>query len=206
MAALTRRLESDLQLSSAASPTAAAPTPAASQLRGSFDGFGSLLHSAGSTLRTGGGAGAAASMSKQQQPAQPSRLSGQRQQAQQPGYLASSQQQAVGSSSGLGQHSSGTFATPASSLLQRSGSMDSQQALPPHSAASTAAGGMASLRRDSFASVDGTPDRQASLGAALRQLQTATEKGASRWVGGGEVGWACGGSGGVRLSLYGSRS
>ena len=167
---LTRRLEADLKLS--ATPSAgAASAGSGNQLRGSFDtGFGSALNSASSmrTVTQVGGAAAAAT---------PSRLSGQQQQ--QP---ARSSQQAAASSSG-------TFATPASSLLQRSvtpepqSQQQYQQQQAPASTTSTAAGGVAQ-RRDSFASLDGTPDRQASLAQALKQLQGATDKGANRWVGG----------------------
>ena len=171
---LTRRLEADLKLS--ATPSAGATAGgSSSQLRGSFDtGFGSALNSA-SSMRTvtQGGAAAAAS-------AAPSRLSGQQQQKQQP---ARSSQQAAASSSG-------TFATPANSLLQRSVTPEPQyqQQQAPASTTSTAAGGVAQ-RRDSFASLDGTPDRQASLGQALKQLQGATYKGATRWVGGWVHAW-----------------
>lgn len=171
VAQLTRRLESDLQLTS---PAGFVPS---SQLRASLDSLSPAPNSADSADRSNAAAAAAASMSKQ---AQPSRLGSQSL----PPAPHSSQQPAA-SSGFSGLPSGGTYATPASSLLQRSASLETphlQQAVP-YSATSTAAGpaGLA-LRRDSFASLDGTPDRQAALGQALRQLQAATEKGANRWV------------------------
>lgn len=177
VAQLTRRLESDLQLTSPAAAAAAGGFVTASQLRASLDSLGSAPNSAASAGRSNAVAAAAASVSKQ---AQPSRLGSQ---SLPPAPHASQQPAASSGFSGL--PSGGTYATPASSLLQRSASLETphlQQAVP-HSATSTAAGptGLA-LRRDSFASLDGTPDRQAALGQALRQLQAATEKGANRWV------------------------
>lgn len=172
VAALTRRLESDLQLTSPAGtapPTAAAAaasagsTPAGSQLRGSFQGFGSRL-GAGAASTQRGPAATPASVSQQPPPS----------------WHSSQSQQPGASSSGTAAPSGGTFATPASSLLRRSLSAEQQQQAAPLSAVSTAAGGVGGPRRDSFASLDGTPDRQASMAAVLRTLQAATEKGASR--------------------------
>lgn len=197
VAALTRRLEADLQLSAAspnafAGPTASTSTGTAArgQLAGSFEGMrGSyegvtLQHT--SVPRSSFPAG---SSSKQ---TLPSRLASQQQQAAAPAQPASQQQsrQAPSGSTLSAAHTSGTFATPASSLL-RTGSLDTvpqpnqqQQQEAPNSEASTAAGGgaVAAMRRDSFASLDGTPDRQASLAAALMQLQASTDKGAHRWA------------------------
>lgn len=200
VAALTRRLEADLQLSaSAASPkafvgpaaSASVGTAARDQLGGSFEGMrgsyeGATLHPT-SVPRSSFPAG---SSSKQ---ALPSRLASQQQQAAATAQRTSqqqAQQQAPSGSTLSAAHTSGTFATPASSLL-RSGSLDTvpqpsqQQQQAPNSEASTAAGGgaMEAMRRDSFASLDGTPDRQASLAAALKQLQASTGKGAHRWAG-----------------------
>ncbi len=208
VAALTRRLEADLQLNaSSASPkpfvgpaaSASAGTAVRSQLGGSLEGMrgsyeGAVLNPA-STSRLGLPAG---STSKQ---ALPSRLANQQQQAaasalphasqqQQQQRPEQSEQQAPSSSSLAASFTGGTFATPASSLL-RSGSLDTmppasqQQQQATGSAVSTAAGGGAAgaLRRDSFASLDGTPDRQASLAAALKQVQASTDKGAHRWAG-----------------------
>jgi hypothetical protein len=177
VAQLTRRLESDLQLTSPAAAAAAAAGGFApsSQLRASLGSLGAAPLSAASGGRGSAATAAAASVSKQ---TLASRLGSQ---SMPPAPHASQQPAASSGFSGL--PSGGTFATPASSLLQRSASLETphpQQAVP-HSAASTAAGpaGLA-LRRDSFASLDGTPDRQAVLGQALRQLQAATEKGANR--------------------------
>lgn len=170
VAQLTRRLESDLQLTSPGAAAAAGGFPS-SQLRASLDSLGAAPHSAASAGRGSAATAATASVSKQ---AQPSRLGSQ--------PLPAVSQPAA-SSGFSGMPSGGTYATPASSLLQRSASLETPhlQQAPPHSAASTAAGpsGLA-LRRDSFASLDGTPDRQAALAHTLRQLQAATEKGANR--------------------------
>ena len=179
VAQLTRRLELDL----AATPSAAAT----SQLRGSFSGFGSGLQSASSVRTAAAPAPPAASVSKPP----PSFYQKPQQAQQQPQQQQQQQQQQAAAASSGGLPSSGTFATPASSLLQRSSSFDmqpphgqQQQQQAPNSVASTAAGGVSAFRRDSFASMDGTPERQAGMGGALKQLQAATDKGAHRWGGG----------------------
>jgi hypothetical protein len=157
VAQLTQRLEADLRLAS--SPAAIAAAAGAS-----------TRQSAGSTSLT---VQQAAGTAKDSLPAQPSRRGLQALPSQE-----QPQQQQPAASGGASLASGGTYATPASSLLRHSVSMETPQALP-GSTASTAAAGLA-VRRDSSASMEGTPELQACLTAALKKLQTGADKGSGR--------------------------
>ena len=217
MAALTRRLEADLQqLQLRAVPGGAAgaqaASPATSHLQGSAS-LGPLLQqrrSASTDVGAPSGTGTSprrlhpeaagsssklqAATSQQQTPALASQQEQQQLQQQHMSGTGTFARPALSAS--LSPLSGGTYATPASSLLQRSGSFEAALQEAPASTSSTAAGGAGPPRHVSGPSLsltaapgaasldDAAPgDRQSSLANALQQLKSATDKGSSRWGG-----------------------